>query len=133
MGSGLMIRSLRRNDCGVCAVANALSCSWQIAADRIFGSAFRNKLAFSTKTKQIAIALHNYAPKLIRVKSWDDIPDRSVVKVMPLACEGTGSWHWVVWRDGTVWDSNYERPRSPKHYSRRRLRRLVSYLGSARG
>jgi hypothetical protein len=122
-----MIRSLRRNDCGVCAVANALSCSWQIAADRIFGSAFRNKLAFSTKTKQIAIALHNYAPKLIRVKSWDDIPDRSVVKVLPLECEGTGNWHWVGWRDGMVWDNNNARPRSPHRYNCR----LVSYLGSA--
>jgi hypothetical protein len=120
----IMVRSLYPSDCGVCAVANALGASWGDAATAIFGDGFWNKLRFNTKTKQIIAALGDL--ELVRVKYWQEIPDRSVVKVIPPECEGTGNWHWVVWRDGKVWDSNSARPRSWRSYDCR----LVSYLGA---
>ena len=62
-----MIRTKRENDCGVCAVANALGCQWHVAADRVFGYRFDNKLKFNSKTRQIANALSIHDHKLIRV------------------------------------------------------------------
>lgn len=122
-----MITSQCRDDCGVCAIANLLGCSWQVSANLIFGKTAHNKLRFSTKTRQLAQAVGIANHKLIRVKDWHDIPDRSIVKVIPSACEGTGNWHWVVWKDGMVWDSNRSLPWSPHRY----LHRLTSYLGRA--
>lgn len=122
-----MIKQREQNDCGVCAVANARNIGWATAAYLIFGEKCFNKLRFNTKTRQIAAALQLDEFKLIRVKSWHDIPDRSIVKVIPSACEGTSNWHWVVWRDGMVWDSIHSLPITPDKYNHR----LVSYLGSA--
>jgi hypothetical protein len=123
-----MIRNRKENDCGVCAVANARDIGWATAALRIFGEKFTNKLRFNTKTRQIAAALHMRSFALTRVKSWHDIPDRSIVKVIPSACEGTNNWHWVVWRDGMVWDSCHVCPITPDKYNHR----LVSYLWDMR-
>ncbi len=120
-----LVKSRATDDCGVCAVANAKGVSWATAALRIFGDAFSNKLKFNTTTRKIAAALHLDSFKLIRVKDWHDIPDLSVVKVICSAQEGTGNWHWVVWRDGMVWDSTYGLPVTPDRYRHR----LVSYLG----
>lgn len=123
-----MIHSQRQWDCGVCAVANALNISWWAAASRIFSpEAASNKLRFSTKTRQIALALDIRNHKLIRVKSWAEVPEGSVVKVMPPVCEGTGDWHWVAYRRGRVWCSCADRPVAPKNY----LWRLVSYIGAS--
>jgi hypothetical protein len=123
-----MIHHRKRNDCGVCAVANLCNISWPTAALRLFGEKFANKLAFNTKTRQIALAIHLDDFKLIRIKDWHDIPDNSIVKVIPSVCEGTGSWHWVVWRDGLVWDGLHAQPLTPDRYNHR----LVSYLGKRR-
>lgn len=123
-----MIRSKRQNDCGVCALANALSISWAQAAFELFGDKWNNKRTFNTKTARVADALWEPAAKLIRVKDWYDIPDRSIVKVIPSACEGTGNWHWVVWRDGLVWDGLHAVPLRPERYNHR----LVSYIGEAK-
>lgn len=122
-----MILTQKENDCGVCAVANALAVSWFSAAVRIFGLRADNKLRFNTKTKQIAQALWLDEFTLIRVKRWQDIPDRSVVKVIPHECEGTGNWRWVVWRDGKIWDSCL---RAPVKDTSKYGCRLVSYLGA---
>ena len=122
-----MIQIQRENDCGVCAVANALEVSWTYAADIVFNENWSNKLRFNTKTRQIANALNIQDHKLIRVKEWHDIPDHSIVKVINSAQGGTGNWHWVVWRDGLVWDSNHSVPIAPHRYNHR----LVSYLGKA--
>lgn len=123
-----MIVSQERDDCGVCALGNVLDTSWQMAAGMIFGAEWQNRLRFNTTTRQIATALCIKNHKLIRVKSWYNIPDRSVVKVIPSACEGTGNWHWVVWRDGMVWDSNRSLPLAEHRYDHR----LTSYLGSVK-
>lgn len=121
-----MIRTQKENDCGVCAVANALNVSWWTAAFYIFGDRADNKLRFNSKTRQIAEALWLEEFTLIRVKRWEDIPDRSIVKVKPPECEGTGDWHWVVWRDGMIWDSSL---RAPVKTTSAYWCRLVSYLG----
>jgi hypothetical protein len=129
-----MVRSQRDNDCGVCAVANLLGCSWGWAADLIFGYWY-NRRSFATKTKDIVAVISRMviasrpAPKLIRVNQWRDIPDGSIVKVIPGPCEGTGDWHWVVWRDGLIWDSLNTTPVKPARYGLRYGRRLVSYIG----
>lgn len=119
-----MIRQRQQNDCGVCAVANVRNIGWSMASRLIFGEKYLNKLRFNTKTRQIAAALQMDNFKLTRVKSWHDIPDRSIVKVIPSACEGTRNWHWVVWSDGLVWDSIHALPITPDKYNHR----LVSYL-----
>jgi len=122
-----MIKNTKLHDCGVCAVANLLDISWRAAAHRIWGNAHYNRLRFNTRTKQVATAIDITKPKLIRVKSWHDIPpERAIVKVIPPECEGGYDWHWVVWRDGKVWDSCLTRASKPEHYECR----LVSYLGS---
>lgn len=121
-----MIRTYRPNDCGVCALANIFNWRWETAAEEIFGGRWWNKLKFNTKTRQLSDALHEPDARLIRVKDWYDIPDRSIVKVIPSACR-KGDWHWVVWRDGLVWDSNHRVPVTPDRYNHR----LVSYIGVA--
>lgn len=121
----MMVRSREQNDCGVCAVANALGISWPSAALRLFNIHFSAKRYFGTTTRRVAAAMRMTDFKLIRVKAWHDIPDKSIVKVIPSACEGTGSWHWVVWRDGMVWDGMRSLPLTPDRYNHR----LVSYLG----
>lgn len=121
----MMVRSRKRNDCGVCAIANVRGVSWASAALWLFGQNFSNRLSFGSTTRKVAAAMSMGVFKLIRVKSWHDIPDKSIVKVIPSACEGTGSWHWVVWRDGMVWDGMRSLPLTPDRYNHR----LVSYLG----
>lgn len=119
-----MILTRRWNDCGVCAVANVLGKPWAVAALRIFGPSFTNRLRFSTTTRKLATALGMKQWKLIRVKRWADIPSGSVVKVIPDACKGTGHWHWVVWEKGVILDGMRMFPARAKDYPHR----LVSYL-----
>lgn len=121
--SATIVVSEWADDCGVCALANALLLSWREAASKIFPDGHAHKARFNTKTKQIVAALGG-KHALQRVKDWHDIPSGSVVKVIPSHCEGTGNWHWVAWRDGKVWCSYMRRAFKPEHYEMR----LVSYL-----
>src|ERR1700742_4430287 len=99
-----MIKSRANNDCGVSAIANFRGISWLGGATLLFGLALPR--SFSTTTAKISMALGGHRLfKLRRVKRWVDIPDGVIVKVIPPHCEGTRNWHWVVWKNGKIWDS----------------------------
>lgn len=127
-----MIKTQKLNDCGVCALANKMAISWNGAAFRLFGGLFSFRRAYNTKTRDLCQMLFpfNIEAGLIRVKAWADVPDGSIVKVIPPQCEGTGNWHWVVWKNGKIWDSCHQRPVNPKRTSYDC--RLVSYIGRLR-
>ena len=118
-------RTQRENDCGVCAVATALRVSWSEAARFIFGPAWANKLRFNTKTRQIAAVLFPHGGGgLVRASSWAEIPNNAICKVILPWQEGTGGWHWVVYRNRHVLCSNKARRIPPERYEGR----LVSYI-----
>jgi hypothetical protein len=120
-----LIKSQDRNDCGVCAIANRCGITWEEARARLFGD--KPKRAYNTTTRMMKHAMFVDSWRLIRVRDgdWYDIPNNSVVKVIPSACRGTGNWHWVVWRGGMVWDSVHDLPIAPTRYSHD----PVSYIG----
>jgi hypothetical protein len=118
-----MVRSQGHNDCGVCAVANRCGITWAAARVRIFGT--KRKRAFNTTTWMLKDAMFVNGWRLIRARDWYDIPNNSVVKVIPSGCRGTRNWHWVVWRGGMVWDSEFTVPISPVYYTHG----PVSYIG----
>ena len=124
-----MILSNHRDDCGVCALANAFAISWTAAVKKIFPNGHTHKKRLNTTTKAIVAALGG-GYKLKRVDDWKHIPDGSVVKVIPAQCEGTGNWHWVAWRAGKVWCTYNGRTMRPHEFKRMRL---VSYLAKDSG
>ncbi len=118
-----MVRSQKHNDCGVCAVANRCDITWAAARVRIFGT--KRKHSFNTTTRMLTDAMFVNSWRLIRARDWYAVPNNSVVKVIPSGCRGTRNWHWVVWRDGMVWDSMHYVPLTPERYTHG----PVSYIG----
>lgn len=118
-----MVRNHKRNDCGVCAVANRCGITWEAACRRLFDG--KRKRSLNTTTRMLKAAMFVDSWRLIRVKDWYDVPNNSVVKVIPSSCRGTCNWHWVVWKDGMVWDSVHDIPISPVYYTHA----PVSYIG----
>jgi hypothetical protein len=122
-----MIRSARHNDCGVCALANLKRISYPKALARLHPN-WRRKRSFGTTTRMMKIGARAHIKAkliLVRSRSWYDVPDNSLVKVVPSFLVGTRNWHWVVWRDGMVWDSVHACPVTPELYTHY----PVSYLG----
>lgn len=123
----MMITTIRTNDCGVCALANLKDISYPKALARLHPN-WRRKRTFGTTTRVMKIGLRAHIKTkliLVRSKDWYDVPDKSIVKVLPSGCRGSRNWHWVVWRDGLVWDSVHSLPITPERYSHH----PVSYLG----
>lgn len=116
-------------DCGVCAVANLRGWTWEQAAAVIFPNHFRTKKKqWSTYTADVR-HLAGYG-RLLRAYKWDDIPDGVLVRVRFPATNKHGyCLHWVVWKDGMVWDSELNSPMRPLFYTAQRPdARLMSYI-----
>lgn len=105
-----------KTDCGVAALAILCNVMWEEARDAIVWPGRR----YYTTTKQLreAAILLGFTTKStlqnrLRVITvpvdwyehpytstiWSLIPDNSLVKI-----PGRHSWHWVVWRNGKVYD-----------------------------
>lgn len=105
-----VVTKQRKNDCGVCAVANILGITWEEAAKLVFPFDWNDRKKYGTTAKQIGLALYSIpAPKLRVAGDWKWVPDRSIVKVMPHH-KKYGNWHWVAKIDGMVVDNGNPQP-----------------------
>lgn len=114
-----MILSSGLNDCGVCALANALGISWKDSKNLIWPKGRRGQNYYTT-TKQLIEALRKYGIKIKQNKlesnherEWPQTI--SIVKVRPRGCK-KHNWHWVTC-DGTyVYDNHYNKPKLIERY-----------------
>lgn len=107
-----------KTDCGVAALAMLCDVTWEQAREAIIWPGRR----YNTTTKQIRkaawklkFATMQGRLKIIRVpfttewegkpvdqSRWSLIPHNSLVKI-PTPDFG-GRWHWVIWRNGKIYD-----------------------------
>ena len=108
-----------KSDCGVASLAMLCDVTWEQARDAIVWPSRR----YYTTTKQIRGAAwdlkfatmqgrlqiiripktREWEGKLVDHKIWSLIPHNSLVKI-PSGNEYSGRWHWMVWRNGKVYD-----------------------------
>ena len=99
------IRQKTKDDCGVCSFSMLTGLDYEFSKDHFFGENYHGKM--QTKTKDIVNAINRCLcfttdrKRLKPVKSWEDIPDNSLVKI---SRKGRRNWHWVVWRNRKIYD-----------------------------
>ena len=96
-----------KTDCGVACLAMLCDVEYEDAMRAIPWK--RAGLLDGTTTKQIRegaekIGMYTTYDRLrpLREKTWEDIPDNSLVKIINPNDERR--WHWVVWRKNKIYD-----------------------------
>lgn len=114
-----MIVSTKSNDCGVCALANALDVTWQDAKELIWPKGRKGKNYYTT-TKNLIEAINRSnadigSSPLCQTRLMPNTkrawPKQGmyIVKVRPRGCK-PHNWHWVACDGKKVYDNQYSKP-----------------------